>query len=221
MKLIGVNIGQAQPIAAKSGMSGIFKQPTDAPVTVTQSGLQGDAIVDTANHGGVDQAVYIYTVEDYDWWASSVGRTLAPGTFGENLTLAGAESAWWAVGDVFQIGSVVLQITSPRVPCVTLATRMGDPQFVKKFTQAGRPGVYCRVLQEGTLRVGDTIDYRPYDWQTIPDGVRIGVIEMFRFDLARHKSADELRRLLRAPVAIRARDYYEELLAARSSRDKA
>lgn len=137
MKLISVNVGKAQPIAAKSGMSGIFKQPTQEAVAVTALGLQGDAIVDTQNHGGVDQAVYIYTVEDYDWWAAELGRPLAPGIFGENLTLAGAESASWAVGDCFAIGSVILQVTSPRVPCVTLATRMGDPQFVKKFTRAG------------------------------------------------------------------------------------
>jgi MOSC domain-containing protein YiiM len=213
MQLISVNIGKAQPIAAKSGMSGIFKLPTGQPVTVNKYGLADDTIVDTANHGGVDQAVYIYTVEDYDWWVESLGRPLAPGIFGENLTLAGAESASWAVGDVFHIGNTVLQVTSPRVPCVTLATRMGDPQFVKKFVRAERPGVYCRVLQEGTLQVGDSVAYTPY----ASDDARIGVLDMFHFDLARRKSADELRRYLRAPVAIRARVYYEDLLAALDS----
>jgi MOSC domain-containing protein YiiM len=152
-----------------------------------------DQIVDQQNHGGVDQAVYIYTVEDYAWW----------------------ESASWAVGDIFVIGApdaserVTLQVTSPRVPCVTLATRMGDPKFVKRFTQAGRPGVYCRVLAEGSVRAGDPVEYMPDDQE------RINVIEMFRFDLARDKSPDELRRYLRAPIAIRARDYYESLLAVR------
>lgn len=221
MQLISVNVGKAQPIAAKSGMSGIFKQGTQEAVAVTKLGLQGDVIVDQQNHGGVDQAVYIYTVEDYKWWESELGRPLAPGTFGENLTLAGAESASWAVGDVFIFGAphaagrVMLQVTSPRVPCVTLATCMGDPRFVKRFTQAGRPGVYCRVLKEGSLRSGDPVSYTPYEWDKVPEGVRIGVMEMFRFDLARHKSADELRRYLRAPIAIRARDYYESLLAER------
>ncbi len=207
MQLFRVNVGKAQPIAAKSGSSGIFKQPTQDAVPVTKLGLQGDVIVDTANHGGVDQAVYVYTVEDYAWWEGALGRLLTPGIFGENLTVAGAESAIWSVGDTFSIGSVVLQVTSPRVPCVTLATRMGDPQFVKKFTQAARPGVYCRVLQEGSLRAGDVVDYMPYV------GERVNVMEMFRFDLARHKGADDLRRYLSAPVAIRARDYYESLLA--------
>jgi MOSC domain-containing protein YiiM len=209
MQLISVNVGKAQPIAAKSGMSGIFKQPTQEAVAVTELGLHGDTIVDTQNHGGVDQAVYLYTVEDYDGWVAELGRPLVSGMFGENLTLAGAESASWTVGDCFHIGGVILQVTSPRVPCVTLATRMGDPMFVKRFTRAGRPGVYCRVLQTGSLRVGDPVAYTPYE------GEQINVMEMFRFDMARHKSADELRRYLRAPIAVRARAYYEALLAER------
>jgi MOSC domain-containing protein YiiM len=215
MQLISVNVGIARPIAAKSGSSGIFKQSTQDSVRVTTFGLQDDQIVDHQNHGGVDQAVYIYTVEDYAWWEGALGRQLAPGIFGENLTVAGAESASWAVGDIFMIGApdsderATLQVTSPRVPCVTLATRMGDPKFVKRFTQAGRPGVYCRVLAEGSVRAGDPVEYMHDKHE------RINVMEMFRFELARDKSPDELRRYLRAPIAIRARDYYESLLAVR------
>jgi MOSC domain-containing protein YiiM len=209
MQLISVNIGKAQPIAAKSGQSGIYKRPTTVPVQVTAQGLAQDTIVDTENHGGLDQAVYVYTVEDYAWWAHTLGRALAPGTFGENLTVAGAESASWLVGDTLRIGGVRLQVTSPRIPCVTLATRMEDPQFVKRFVQAERPGVYCRVLQTGSLCVGDTVT------RTVYEGEAISVMEMFRFDLARHQSTPDLRRLLRVPIAIRARDYYRQLLHER------
>jgi MOSC domain-containing protein YiiM len=209
MELVSVNIGKAQPIAAKSGASGIYKRPTTIPVPVTAQGLQYDTIVDTENHGGVDQAVYVYTVEDYAWWVESLGRALAPGTFGENLTVSGAASAGWLVGDTLRIGSVLLQVTSPRIPCVTLATRMEDPHFVKHFVQAERPGVYCRVLQAGEVCVGDRVLHTGYA------GESVSVMEMFRFDLARQKSTADLQRLLRVPLAIRARDYYIALLHER------
>lgn len=215
MQLISVNLGSVQPITVKIGVSGIFKQPTSEPVAVTKLGLQGDAIADLDNHGGVDQAVYIYTVEDYDWWANALGRALAPGTFGENLTIAGLESAGVVVGTCFHISGVILQATAPRTPCMKLATRMDDPEFVKKFTQAARPGIYCRVLREGTLRAGDSVSYTPYEWDKIPHGERITMLDL-RYNLAREKSDDELRRLLRAPIAVRARDYYEQLLAERA-----
>jgi MOSC domain-containing protein YiiM len=206
MQLVSVNVGRAEPMTAKSGMSGIYKRPTADPVAVTQTGLNGDTIVDTANHGGVDQAVYIYTVEDYRWWSAALGTPLEPGTFGENLTIAGIESAALCIGDCFRVGSVVLQVTAPRIPCVTLAARMGDPGFVKKFAKAERPGVYCRVLETGSLCAGSDVTYLPYD------GERVSALAMFRLDLASDKHADALRQLLRLPIATRARQDYERAL---------
>src|SRR4051794_39575210 len=138
MHLLSVNVGKPQPIKAKSGMTGIYKQPQTEPVQITRLGLHGDAIVDTANHGGVDQAVYVFGRPDYRWWSEELGRELAPGTFGENLTFTELASADYNVGDRFYVGAVLLEVTSPRIPCVTLATRMGDPKFVKRFAQAER-----------------------------------------------------------------------------------
>ena len=143
MQLLNVNIGKEQSIqnAKSSGKTGIFKQPQSKPVRVTALGLEGDAIVDKKNHGGRDQAVYVYGAADYNWWSRELGRTLDPGTFGENLTISALESAGYAVGDRFQVGKVVLEVTAPRIPCVTLAARMGNSQFVKRFLAAGRPGL--------------------------------------------------------------------------------
>src|SRR5579872_5822711 len=119
MRVVSVNVGKEQPIrgAKPSGKTGIYKMPSAAPVQVTPLGLEGDAIVDTENHGGLDQAVYVFTMPDYTWWSTHLGRPLAPGTFGENLTLSDLESATLRIGDRLQVGQVLLEITAPRIPC--------------------------------------------------------------------------------------------------------
>lgn len=161
MKLISINIGKPQPIEGKSGLSGIFKLPQPDAVMIRPLGLENDAIVDTENHGGLDQAIYIYGVPDYDWWAEQLGHALEPGTFGENLTFTELESATIRVGDRFEIGDVLLEVTYPRIPCVTLARRMDDPMFVKKFHKARRPGIYARVLREGAVTAGQDVKHIP------------------------------------------------------------
>lgn len=208
-RLLSVNVGKVQSIAhAKpSGKTGIFKQPTLEPVRVTALGLQGDAIVDTANHGGVDQAVYVYTAPDYAWWSAALGREVSPGTFGENLTMSDLESADLCIGDRLQVGEVLLEVTSPRVPCVTIAARMGDPQFVKKFRRAERPGPYCRVIMPGSVQAGDPVTLIPYA------GERISIVTMFRDFYRKRLSAEELQRYLSVPVHYGVRDLYAQQLA--------
>jgi MOSC domain-containing protein YiiM len=208
--LYSINIAQERSIqyAKASGKTGIYKMPVSGPVQITLDGLPGDAICDTENHGGVDQAVYIYTTPDYEWWSKELGRELSPGTFGENLTITGFESAQVYIGDRLQVGPVVLEVTSPRIPCVTLATRMGDPSFVKRFRAAERPGLYCRVIQEGTVQQSDPVVRIPCSGETIL------AIELFRAFYKR-RSLDEatLRRHLAAPIAIRDRFEKEQQLA--------
>ncbi|WP_196260705.1 MOSC domain-containing protein [Pelagibacterium limicola] len=157
MRLLSVNVGKAQPIATKSGSTGIFKVPQPGTVHIGPLGLKGDAIVDTKHHGGPDQAVYLFGQPDYDWFAQSENRPMHPGLFGENLTVSELESATVRVGDRFDIEGVLLEITYPRIPCVTLAARLGDPTFVKRFHAAKRPGVYARVLKPGFVEAGMTL----------------------------------------------------------------
>lgn len=201
MHLISVNIGKAQALenAKAVGVTGIFKRSVSVPVHITHNGLLGDVVCDVENHGGVDQAVYVYGTPDYAWWEQELGRDLPPGTFGENLTITGLESAGMYIGDRLHVGTVVLEITAPRVPCVTLARRMDDPAFLKRFRAAERPGVYCRVLQEGYVQVGDHVRHEPYA------GEPIQVIEMFRDFFVPDLSEAALRRYLAAPIAIRDR----------------
>lgn len=210
MQLISVNVGKAQAIlnAKSSGVTGIYKMPTTEPITITHDGLASDTICDTENHGGVDQAVYVYGTDDYAWWSEQLGRELAPGTFGENLMISELVSSTFQIGDRLRVGEVVLEVTAPRIPCVTLATRMGDPMFVKRFKEAERPGLYCRVIEPGSVQAGDPVSFEPYSGETV------SALEMFQRFYTRDEDEAYVRRALAAPIAIRDRVEKEAELAA-------
>jgi len=209
MHVVSVNVGTEQPIrhGKPSGKTGIYKTPRAEPVLVTPLGLEGDAIVDTANHGGLDQAVYVFTMPDYAWWSTHIGRPLEPGTFGENLTVSDLDSTTLGIGDRLRVGEILLEITAPRIPCVTIAARMEDPQFVKKFRYAEKPGVYCRVIETGYVAVNDPVALIPYQ------GPAVSVLELFRCFYKKQPAEDELRRFLAAPIPNKERPHYEEMLA--------
>ncbi len=205
MRILSVNVGQQRTQPKPGGLetTGIYKLPAQAPVLVTSAGLPGDFIGDLNAHGGPDQAVYLYGAPDYAWWSSQLGQELEPGTFGENITLAGFESAGFHIGDRLQIGSLLLEFTAPRTPCSTFARRMADPQFVSKFRAAERPGVYCRVLREGSVTAGDEATLVPYA------GTLVTNLEVFRARLVHGPDSETVRRILEAPLAMRARRDFE------------
>jgi Uncharacterized protein conserved in bacteria len=174
---------------------------------VTQNGVEGDTIVSTKHHGGPDQAVYIYTAPDYSWWSKELSRDLPPGIFGENLTLSDLESAEMRIGDRITAGEVVLEVSAPRIPCMTLESRMGIRGFAKQFRDAERPGLYCRVIQEGRVRAGDAVCLSRYS------GPPVTLLEVFRDFYEPATDAAEVLRILAAPVAIRARNHLEKRLA--------
>jgi len=208
MKLVSINKGAERAIerAGKSGKTGIYKLPLSGPVEITALGIPQDAIVDSKHHGGPDQALYLYGLPDYEWWSAELGRELAPGTFGENMTFSELESAACAIGDCFQVGAVLLQVTSPRIPCSTLAARMGDPAFVKRFRAAERPGLYCRVLQTGSVQAGDPVTYLPYAEPSLT------ALQAFHDFYTPQLSEAAVRRQLAAPIASRSRAEMEDLL---------
>ncbi len=217
MRLASVNLGRARELIPgdRTSATGIFKRPTIASVHVGRLGLDGDTVIDGSVHGGPDQAVYVYGSDDYDWWSFRFGRPLEPGIFGDNLTIDELGSTTIAVGDRLAIGdAVVLEVTAPRTPCNTLARRIGDPQFVKRFRDAERPGLYCRVIAEGDVRVGDAVTL------THCDGDRVTMQELFRAHYDKQQTAEALRRFLAVPLAERVRaqklEQLEKLTAAAS-----
>jgi MOSC domain-containing protein YiiM len=202
VQLASVNIGreERQPRGAEFEVTGIYKRPVDGPTVMTALGLVNDFIGDARNHGGPDQAVYVYGSTDYDWWTGQLARTIEPGTFGENLTITGIQSAQLRIGDRLIIGDTTLEVSAPRIPCSTFSRRMRDVKFAAAFRAAERPGVYCRVIAPGTVRAGDDVRLEPFEGETI------SVLEMFREHYRRDKDEASLRRQLRAPISIRARN---------------
>jgi MOSC domain-containing protein YiiM len=208
MKLLSINIGQkrTQQNGLKLETTGIYKTPAGESAQITALGIQEDFIASKKHHGGPDQAIYVYGQTDYDWWSAEIGRELTAGTFGDNFTVSELESAAFNIGDRLHIGSVILEVSAPRIPCKTFARRMQDPYFVKKFRHAERPGLYCRVIQEGSVQTGDDVRIEKYQNETI------SILEMYRDFYKRRKSEESLRRHLNAPIAIRARVSLEEEL---------
>jgi MOSC domain-containing protein YiiM len=175
MKLLTVNVGRPKTVEytdAPGGATGIDKKPADGAVRVMDpgpkgegaSGLAGDAVCDLRHHGGTDQAVYAFAREDLDFWERELGRPLANGAFGENLTTSGLDVSGARIGERWRIGGeLVLEVTSGRVPCRMFASWLGEKGWVKRFTQQGAPGAYLRVIEPGEIRAGDAIEivHRP------------------------------------------------------------
>jgi MOSC domain-containing protein YiiM len=173
-RLDTVNLGHPRPNPQKDvGSTGIGKQPTEGPVQVRApgpkstglgSGLVGDFIGDGKHHGGDGQAVYAFQREDLDEWERRLGRELPNGFFGENLTTVALEVNDARLGERWRVGrEVVLQVTTPRIPCSTFRGWIGEKGWARIFTAAGRPGTYLSVVTPGTVRAGDPIEviYRP------------------------------------------------------------
>jgi MOSC domain-containing protein YiiM len=173
-RLRSVNVGAIRQIelAGRARTTAIWKLPVSGRVAVQGVNVVGDEQADRRVHGGPDRAVYAYAREDYAWWERQLGRPLGPGTFGENLTTEGIEVTGALVGERWRVGGVVLQVTSPRVPCWKLGVRMGDPGFPRRFAAAGRPGAYLAIVAQGAVGAGDRIQviHRP------GHGVTVGLV---------------------------------------------
>ncbi len=160
MRLLSVNIGMpaSHLIDGRQVTTGIFKWPALGPTSVGRLGAAGDGQANQPNHGGPDQALSFYSTVHYRFWAARFGRDdLSPGIFGENLTVDGMTEREIYIGDVFAIGTAILQVTHPRIPCFKLSYRLGLPLFHDEQLESGRIGYLARVLKEGEIAAGDDI----------------------------------------------------------------
>jgi MOSC domain-containing protein YiiM len=174
--VIAVNVGRTVHAewAGRRKRTAIDKRPVAGRVAVGRLGLDGDEQADKDNHGGPDQAVYVYAREDLDWWAERLGRQLRDGSFGENLTVRGVDVSGALIGERWRVGSVLLELTAARIPCVVFRNWVGEEHWVQRFMDEGRPGAYARVLEDGTVAAGDqvTVVGRPAASVTIAEAVR-------------------------------------------------
>jgi MOSC domain-containing protein YiiM len=175
--LVSINVGGTRQFDYRDGVatSAIWKSPVSGRVAARGVNLEGDDQADRSVHGGPDKAIYAYAVEDLRWWAQALEKKLEYGQFGENLSTEGINVTGALVGERWQIGTALFEVSEPRVPCWKFAHRMGDAKFPKMFTQAGRPGAYLRIVTEGELEAGDEIPVveRPDHSLSIGDIFRI------------------------------------------------
>ena len=182
MFVLSVNSGVRRPLAGVRKPTAIVKTPV-ARIEVRDpgpkrgglgSGVVGDEIGHPEHHGGSTQAVYAFAREELDWWGSVLGRELPDGMFGENLTTSGIDVDAALLGERWRVGSALLEVAAPRIPCATFAKRMGERGWVRRFSERGRTGAYLRVLDPGVIEAGDAIDvvHRPDHPFTVPDHFR-------------------------------------------------
>ena len=191
-RVVSVQVGAVAPLGPDGVPSGFVKRPFSGPLAVRALGLAGDAQADLRVHGGPDKAVYGYALAHYGAWAADFpehAAKLAPGAFGENLTIEGLVESDLCVGDIHQIGSARLQICQPRQPCFKLALRFEDPRLPPTMVMNGRSGWYYRVLEPGVLTAGDAVRLVRRPHPDFPFARLVGIVS------GRRPSADELGRL--------------------------
>ncbi len=176
-KVLTVNVGTPREFQYNGhpARSAIWKSPVVGRIAARGVNLDGDDQADREAHGGPDKAVYAYAAEDLRWWEQKIGRSLAYGEFGQNLTTEGIEVNDALIGERWKIGTTVLEVSGPRIPCWRLAVRMNDKLFPRHFSEALRPGAYLRIASEGELGAGDEIRVleRPDHDLTVRDLMRI------------------------------------------------
>ncbi|MEO8200531.1 MAG: MOSC domain-containing protein [Gemmatimonadota bacterium] len=158
--IVSVNVGLPREVTwrGRTVLTAIWKTPVGTdPVWLRGVNLVGDDQADRSVHGGPDKAVYAYAAEDYQFWSQHHSLETVPGLFGENLTVEGVDLSATRVGERWQVGSSVLEIAQPRLPCFKLGIRLNDQHFLKVFLNAGRPGAYLRIVEEGQVRAGDVV----------------------------------------------------------------
>jgi MOSC domain-containing protein YiiM len=212
MKLISINVGQPRTVRWQDKLvtTGIFKEPVSGPVTVRWLNLEGDRQADLSVHGGEDKAVYGYPAEHYDHWRQELPDMALPwGMFGENLTVEGMLEAEINIGDRFRIGTVELMVTQPRLPCYKLGLKFGRVDMIKRFLASRRTGFYFKVMQEGEIEAGDTIEllHRAEHNITVADITRLFAFD--KNDLATVKRAAQV-----AALPESWRDYFQRQLVA-------
>ena len=190
MKVISTNIGQPTTFIwkGKQEQTGIYKYPVDQPLALRRIEVHGDTVIDRKHHGGVNKACFLFSADQYPYW-KPLYRHLAWdwGMFGENLTVSGMDDSQIRIGDVYQIGKAVVQVSQPREPCYKLGIRFNDQNIIERYVEHGYPGTYVRILEEGDVTKGDEVQLVKQSENTLT------VRQCFELLLARKKNPELIR----------------------------
>ncbi|GGW45027.1 MOSC domain-containing protein [Arenibacter certesii] len=185
MKIISTNIGAATTFLwnGKEEQTGIYKYPANQPLFLGKTDVENDTVVDRKHHGGIHKACFLFASEHYEYWKAIYPNLKWDwGMFGENLTTEGMDDSTTRIGDVYRIGTALVQISTPREPCYKLKVRFNDPHIIEKYLAYGKPGTYVRILEEGSVVKGDTIELVQQSTNTLT------VAECFTVILSKHKN---------------------------------
>ncbi|WP_400073987.1 MOSC domain-containing protein [Zobellia russellii] len=160
MKIISTNIGSPTTITwnGKEELTGIFKYPVEAPLFLGKTDVANDTVIDRKHHAGLNKACFLFSTEHYEYW-----KSLYPsldwnwGMFGENLSVSNFDESVIRIGDIYKIGSALVQVSQPREPCYKLGIRFQNQSILKQYIDYGFPGTYVRILEEGEVKVGDEL----------------------------------------------------------------
>jgi MOSC domain-containing protein YiiM len=210
VQVISVNVGLPREVIWK-GMTvqtGIFKDPVNGPVTVRKLNLAGDQQADLTVHGGAEKAVYAYPAEHYEYWRKRLPEVpFTWGKFGENLTTEGLAEDSLCIGDRLRVGSAILMVTQPRMPCYKLALRFDRDDMIKRFLASQRSGLYFSVIEEGEIQAGSKVEMMSRDPH------RVAVVDIVRLYLRQVHDPELLHRAMnvsalpqnwKAELAVRA-----------------
>ena len=160
MKILSINVSEPQKVIfnGKELITSIYKKPIDGSVDVTDIGISGDRQADLKVHGGYDKAVYAYSHKHYKKWSEEMGQEYNDfGLVGENLTIDDFDEKLIKIGDEFEVGSCIFQVSQPRIPCYKIGIKMNSRDFPKKFSSSGLLGSYLRVVKTGSIKNGDEL----------------------------------------------------------------
>lgn len=176
-KLVSLNVGKPGTLNYRGSVvsSGFVKKPVSIPLELGRTGLNGDGQADLVHHGGQDKAVCVYPAEHHPYWSTRVGRPIGPADFGENFTVQGLIEPEVCIGDVFEVGSALVEVSQPRQPCYKLGARHGSSNLVLWVQQSGFTGFYFRCLTPGVVGAGDDIRLvkRPEGAVTVAEANRV------------------------------------------------
>ncbi len=195
MKVLSVNLGDKRIIqwGNKTVETGIFKQPV-ASITLGKEDVDDDQVVDRKYHGGVDKACYLYAAEHYDYWREKYPNTVSEyGAMGENITIEGLDERTLNVGDTFQLGEAIIQISEHREPCYKLNIRLNEHSGIKDFIALGHCGTYCRVLKQGEVKPGD-------EMILIEKGTSASIFDIFSLIYKKSEDQTLLDSILKDPL---------------------
>jgi MOSC domain-containing protein YiiM len=214
VNIVSVNVGLPQAVPWKGTWveTAIFKKPIPGPVEIKKLNLEGDRQADLTVHGGANKAVYAYPSEHYSEWKNELGLfELDPGAFGENLTTAGLQEDETYIGDELQVGSAVLQVVQPRLPCYKLTVKFARDDMIKRFLAKRKPGIYFSVLREGVVETGSKIELLRRD------ELHVTIVDVFDQVIGRGNPG-KLERMLQSDVLPQdLKDWLQQRSAGTSS----